>query len=110
MENKLDFKTSLYTVYCPLELEMFKRGVKLTSAVKPLFTDILSKAKEYQEHYKSTQIFITKKIFAIKLIDIVQFYSFLDKEGVTNDIPKVTPPNDPPQPVRRKRGRPKKER
>lgn len=110
MENKLNFKTSKYTVYCPLQLEMFKRGVKLANAIKPLFTDELSKAKEYQKAFPATRLFMTKNIFPIKLVDLTELYCFLDNLGATNEIPEVAPPNDLPPPVRRKRGRPKKEK
>lgn len=86
-----------YIVYNPQVVEQFKKTGKTASKVKPLFTDVLSVAKTYQKNNVGFGIYIRKNIYQSKILDIVEFCSYVEllKE-------------DPKPIITKKRGRPRK--
>lgn len=88
---------SKYIIYNPKVVEQFKKTGRAAPSAKPLFTDDLSVAKAYQKSNVGFDIYIRKNIYQSKILDIVEFCSYVEliKE-------------DPKPIVKKKRGRPRK--
>lgn len=110
-----------YVVYTPSNLEDFKRGIKHKHLLKPLFTDSLAEAKEYNDKNKGSVVLLKKDIYYVKILDIIELYSYLsslrteeeksskkeDKVEVEPEVLKKEPESLEEKPKKR-RGRPKK--